>query len=366
MSGENTFTNDLDLGGLEDDFTISMDEIVGSQTTETSTAETDADNNIPSEKQIASERVAEEDDLDEVTLGESSSSSPADDSKLSELYSSLATDFKESGVLPNLDEEIKITSAEELRQAIADEIKRSSGELQSKYKEAMEGGVPKDSFVEYQNMKNQLDAITDEVLSAEDDRAINLRFNIIAQDFINKGHSKEEASKFAKRSVDLGEDLADAKSSLEKLKTFNEAKFEKSKEEAANRVEKEQSDIKKFIESQEEIFKGIKLTKNVRDKLYEQITKTVGSNDNQPLNEYAKAYQEDPVKFQVIQNYLFMMTKGFTDFSKLSSAATKQVSKKIDDVLKSTGSAFFQGGSSQPIKDTETSFNIGDGFDIDA
>ena len=68
-----------------------------------------------------------------------------------------------------------------MQEAIAKEVEKNAGELQTKYKEAMESGVETDTFVSYQKTKSQLDSITDEVLGSQDDRAVNLRFNIIAQ-----------------------------------------------------------------------------------------------------------------------------------------------------------------------------------------
>lgn len=367
MNPGDNISTDMNLDLLDDDLDISLEDLQPQPSTSGQQTDDDIDDKTkkPSEEETPESVAADKKDLDKGTSDKSDSSSPGGDA-LPQLYSSLATHLKDTGVLPSLEDTKGVTSLEQLQEAIAKEVEKNAGELQTKYKEAMEGGVETDIFVSYQKTKNQLDSITDEVLSSQDDRAVNLRFNIIAQDFINKGHTKEEASKLAKRSVDLAEDVEDAKSALQKLKDFNEARLSKAQEEASKRVEREQSEIKKFIDSTDEIFKGIKLSKNIKDKLYDQMVKTVGSTeDNKPLNEYTKAYKEDPVKFQVIQNYLFMLTKGFTDFSKINTAATKTVSREIDDVLKSTGSAFFQGGQFQQGPDKNSTFNIGDGFDID-
>lgn len=359
---------DLNLGGLDDDLDINFDDITttASEKGEVEDEKEKIKENI-SEKVTPSENVANKDDLDNNGTPEGTSTSPDDNEQLSKLYSSLATHLHDKGVLPNLNlEDAKIDSIESLEEAIKAEVEKNAGELQSKFKEAMESGMSKDSFVVYQKTKEQLDAITEDVLQAEDDRAVNLRFNIIAQDFLNKGFSKEEASRQTRRIVELGEDVEEAKSALGRLKDSNEKSFEESKLETEKRIQQEQADIKKFIDNTDELFKGIKLTKNVKDKLYDQMVNVVDSNeDDKPLNEYGKAYKEDPVKFQVMQNYFYMLTKGFTDFSKINQAATTRVSKEIDDVLKTTGSSFFQNGQVLEQPDNNTTFSIGDGFDID-
>lgn len=363
MTGDNNYTQDLTLEGLDDDLNITMDDI----NSEENLKDLENKNNISEENKNSLENVAGKDDLDKGTLEKSGkSTSPAGIDKLPELYSSLASHFKKEGVLPNLADDVEIKTAQDLQKAIANEISKNAGELQAEYKKAMEEGVPKDSLIAYQQQKQQLNAITDEVLEADDERAINLRFNIIAQDFLNKGFSKEEASRNAKRSVDLGEDLADAKVALERLKESNENNYLKSKEEAQQVIEEDQKKIKKFIDSTEEIFKGIKLNPIIKEKLYNQMVTTVASKDDKPLNEYAKAYNEDPVKFQVMQNYMFMLTKGYTDFSKINGAATTKVSKEIDEILKTTGTSFLENGLFNAGTDINSKFSIGDEFDIDA
>lgn len=366
MTGDTEFTSDLTLEGLNDDLDITIEDVLSPEitTTKTSTEDDSVVTNTTSEENKSPESVAE-DDLDKGTPEtESDSTSPGDDENLSQLYSSLATHFKKEGVLPSLENESEIKSVKDMQKAIQTEINNAKSESQKVFDEAMKEGVPKDSIIAYEKQRQQLDSLTDDVLEADDERATNLRFNIIAQDFLNKGFSKEEAAKQAKRSVDLGEDLSDSKLALTRLKDFNEQGFEKAKVESKQKVETEQNEIKKFIDSTDEILKGVKLTKNVRDKLYNQMVNVISSENDKPLNEYAKSYKEDPVRFQVMQNYMYMITKGYSDFSKINSVATSAVSKGIDDILKNTGTSFLENGSLGQSRDTNSSFSIGDDFDI--
>lgn len=374
MAGDNTDLNDdLSIGSLTDDLEISMEDFTNPTDTTSSLADSLDDDltiqkNKPSEDGNANpENVAVGDngkpqDLDKP----SGSSSPGD---LSQYYSSFADHLVKEGVLPDLNlKENKVENIDQLQEAIQNQINSKISDSQKAFEKAMQDGVPKDAFSQYQRTKSQLDSITTEMITSEDDRSINLRKNIIGQDFLNRGFTKEEAIKYAQRSIDLGEDVADASSAIERLKTFNNESFEKSRLEAEQEKDKVHTDIKQFIETTPEILKGLKLSKNVKDKLYDQIIKPAGTNENgDTVNAYTEAYSKEPVKFQVMQNYLYMITKGFTDFSKLTDVATTNASRGLDDLMKNTNPAFFQtSGNGLGLEDTESKFTLGDGLMLDS
>ena len=326
---------------------------------EASKPEEKKENIKPSEEEKTTpETVAEEQGKDKTLEGTVNSSSPG----LSKIYSSLATHLSKEGVLSNLDiEKTNIEDADALSQAINSEIESRVGSVQSAYKKAMEAGVPQDEYVQYERMKTQLDGITDDAIESEVESAIDLRKNIIGQDFLNRGFSKEEALKYAQRSIDLGEDVNDAKASIVRLREHNQKQYDnaiKSKQDEEAAVH---TNIKKFIETTDEVIKGVKISQNIKDKLFDQIVTPVGNNENgKPINAYHNAYEKDPVKFQVIQNYLYMVTNGYTDFSKVNNAAASQVSKGLDDLLKSNSQSLIPGGQVDfNIQDSESTFSLG-------
>lgn len=301
----------------------------------------------------------------EETPGVSKTSSPTATDKIAEIYSSLATHFHEAGVLPSLNlEESKITTKEGLEEAIKAEITNGLEESVKQYKQAMEAGEPQDAYVNYTRQKEQLFKITDDVLTHEDSG--ELRFKIIAQDFINRGFDKDEAMKFAKRSQDLGEDTTDAAKSLERIKQFNEDEY-RAAVTAKDTKEKENiKNIERFIETTDEIIKGIKLTKATKDNLITQMSTATSRDENgNPLSAYGEALIKDPVATKVITEYLFMISKGFKDFSKINTLLESSTTSKIDEVLRNSGGAFLSGGSAAAAEDNQQTFSWGEDLDFD-
>lgn len=318
------------------------------------------DKNISEEE--TPESVAEKDK----ETPEKANTSPGDDSKMSKIYSSLAAHLNEKGVLPSLNiEETEIKSIEDLQNAIKSEIDNSLSERQRAYEKAVEEGEPIDEYLKYTQQTAYLEGITDEKISAVDEA--DLRFNLIGQDFLNKGFSKEDAIKYAKRSQDLGEDIEDAKSALSRIKEFNTQSYQKSVE-AKKNAEKEAVDkIKSFVNNTDEIIKGIKLTKTTKDELLKQMTTATGRDEKgNPLTKYGEALTKDPVKTKAITEYMFLITKGFTDFSKINTLITTKANQGIDNLLRSTGGDFLDSGKvNLNINDDNSSFLIGDEFNLD-
>lgn len=287
-------------------------------------------------------------------------SSPGD-GKTSHIYSSIAAHFRDTGVLPSLDKETAVRSAEDLGKAIETEIKNGLEANIKEYREAMEAGAPKDVYREYAQMKQQLDGISPELLS-ETGRE-QLRFNIIAQDFLNRGFSNEEAAKYAQRSQDLGEDVVESKAALERLKEHNESSY-KSMLEAKQQEELDAVNrIKEFVNNTDEIIKDIKITKTTKDALIKQMTTVAGRDkEGNPVTEYGQAVLADPVRTKAITEYLFMISNGFKDFSKISTLIGSKQAASLDEVLRQSNADFLNTGKAA---DPEQSFGINDEFRID-
>lgn len=357
---------DLTLGMLSEDnyenedFVLDNSDVIEEQ--EPDIENKDKDKDIISEENKTPESVA---DKDKETPVEAKPS-PGSDNKMSQIYSSLAAHLNETGVLPSLNlEENKINSVEDLQNAIKSEIDNSISERQRAYEKAVESGEPVDEYVKHTNQMAFLDKITDESLESTD--SAELRFNLIGQDFLNKGFSKEDAIKYAKRSQDLGEDIEDAKSALERIKEFNINSYKKSVEEK-QKLEKQNVDkIKDFVNNTDEIIKGIKLTPTTKEELLKQMTTAVGRDEKgNPLTKYGEALTKDPVKTKAITEYMFLLTKGFTDFSKINNIIGSKATKNIDEVLRNTGGDFINSGKVNfNNNDEQSSFLLDDEFNID-
>lgn len=293
---------------------------------------------------------------------DSSISSPkADESgDLSHVYSSLAAHLHKSGVLSSLDEKTSVKDFNDLQKLIKAEITSGVDELTKSYQEAMEKGVPQDEFIQYERQIQQLESLTPEVIKAESNS--DLRFKILAQDFLNRNFTREEAERYAKRSVDLGEDIEDAQKAIENIKSFTKKQFEVRQEQIKEEEEKVTNNIKQFIDKTSEVINGIKIDDNQKDKLFKQITTPIARDkeSGKPLSKYGKAMSEDPVKMKVMTEYLFMITDGFSDFSKLNTTIETEKTKELDNLLKSSSSAFATSAGTVNTKDKESSFLSGD------
>ena len=283
---------------------------------------------------------------------------------LSQVYSSLATHLHKSGVLSSLNEDTPIKSFNDLQKAIKNEITNGIDTISKSYQEAMERGVSEDEFVQYERAMGQLNAITPDVI--KDENSSELRFKILAQDFLNRNFTREEAEKYAKRSVDLGEDITDAEKALGNIKQHTQSQFDKRQGEIEEEEKQVNNDIKQFIDKTSEVIDGIKLDDNQKERLFKQITTPIGRDKEtgNVISKYGKALREDPVKMKVMTEYLFMITDGFSDFSKLNTEIETEKTKELDNILKQSISSFSQDGSATSGTDKESSFLIGD-LDID-
>ena len=126
-------------------------------------------------------------------------------------YSSIANAMAEDGIFPNLDEETinKADSAEALSDLIEKEVNARLDEKQQRVSKALENGVEPDSIRMYEGTINRLQNIKDADISAETPEAEQLRYQLITQDYLNKGLSRERADKMARRSIENGNDIED-------------------------------------------------------------------------------------------------------------------------------------------------------------
>lgn len=291
--------------------------------------------------------------------------SPSDEEKTSQIYSSFAQHFQETGVLPNLDlEKTPVKNAEDLAEAVRSQIEYGLDVQQKAYYDAMKSGIQRDDYIRYKEQMHQLNGITDEILNSEENQ--NLRLELIARDFMTKGFDQEKAFVHAQRSLKSGDDINDAKEALGSLKNYVQTSYDNKKDIAAKKDKKDLEDIKNYIDNKNEFIQGIKLNDSTKSRLYKQITTPVATNNNgKPVNAYTKAFLENPVKMRVATEYMFYITKGFTDFSKISEGVETKTSKNLDELLKHNGAGFLENGKVNfENQDKNSQFNL-DGFEID-
>ena len=161
--------------------------------------------------------------------------------------------------------------------------------------------------------------------------------------------------------MDIGEDVQDATNALKRIKDFTISNFESQKKAIQEEQDNVNKSIKEFIDKKSEFINGIKLDDNDREKLYKQITTPVARDkEGNPLSKYGKALKDDPSATRATVEYLFMITDGFKDFSKLTNTIESSKTKELDDLLRSNSSSFTQGNNNPKFTDTTTSFLVDD------
>lgn len=274
-----------------------------------------------------------------------------------------ASALAEEGVL-SLDEDDKIESFDDLAKVVEKTIRQNElaglTPTQREYLKAIENGITHNEFVQTQQKIADVSNIKEETVKENED----LQKQLIAEDFISKGYSKEKAEKLAQRSFDLGENEADA---LEALKAKQESvlkekeALEKQRAEDLKNQEKQVKETlekvkKQVFDEKSEVIPGFKFNKKVAEEVYKSMTQPIDYAENgQPISRSQKLRMDNPIDFEHKLNYLLVMTKDFTDFSAFDNTNKTKKSKQFLDKLTDSSSSGGAGGF----------VNLGDTDDLD-
>lgn len=259
-------------------------------------------------------------------------------------YSSIAKALKEEGIFPDLDDEglSKVKDPEDFRDLIDQQIKASLDERQKRIDEALNAGVEPTEIRKYENTINFLDSIKEENISDEGDKGEKLRKDLIYQDFINRGYSKERAAREVQKSFNAGTDIDDAKEALKSNIDFFRDKYDelvndaKSETEQEERERKEQAEkLKSSILNDKEVFGDLSVDKSTRQKIYDNIAKPVYKDPE--TGEYFTAIQkyemENRTDFLKNIGLLFTLTDGFKNLDGLvKGKVKKEVNKGLREL----------------------------------
>lgn len=280
------------------------------------------------------------------TQGKENTDSPEDagTSPKTNFYSSIASALKDEGILSALDEDTlgKIETPEDFAEAMEKEIKSKLDEKQQRIDEALQVGIEPDEVRKYEGTINYLSSITDQNVSDESAEGEKLRKQLIFQDFLNRGFSKERAQRETQKSFNSGSDIEDAKEALVSNKEYFQQEYQeliteaRAEEEAEKaKTKKEAEELKKAILEDKEIFKGLELDRTTKEKVYNSISKPVYKDPDtgQYLTAIQKYERENKQDFLKKLGLLFTMTDGFTNLDKLvKPTATKQVKKSLREL----------------------------------
>lgn len=254
-------------------------------------------------------------------------------------YSSIAKALKEEGIFPDLDDEglSKVKDPEDFRDLIDQQIKAGLDERQKRIDEALNAGVEPTEIRKYENTINFLDSIKEENISDEGDKGEKLRKDLIYQDFINRGYSKERAAREVQKSFNAGTDIDDAKEALKSNIDFFKDKYDELVNEAKSEAEQEEKErkeqaekLKSSILNDKDVFGDLSIDKSTRQKIYDNIAKPVYKDPE--TGGYFTAIQkyemENRTDFLKNIGLLFTLTDGFKNLDGLVKGKVKKEVKK--------------------------------------
>ena len=291
------------------------------------------------------EDIEEEEEEDVQEEPSSKKQPPQSKSKTSSPLTPYAQLLIDEGVLPNFDIKKFDGSTDSLKEAMVEEI---MGAVES-YKDSLpqeikhlinnyEEGVPFDRLLEINKIESDVSKISED--SLEED--VNLQKRLVT-DYLKRTtkFSESKISKLVESYEDSGDLEDEAKTSLGELQKL--ASTEKERAVAEARAAKEQAEanrkaelksLQDKIKATEEIIPGLKINQRVKDSIFSSTTTAVGYDQSgRPVNKIVAARMENPVEFEMKLHYLFEVTKGFKDFSKLVEKGKKDATKSFEEAV---------------------------------
>lgn len=251
------------------------------------------------------------------------------------IYSSIAKALKEEGIFPDLDDEVlsKVKEPEDFRDLVEQQIKAGLEERQKRIDDALNYGIEPTEIKRYENTLNFLDSVKEENITDESDKGEELRKNLIFQDFINRGYSRERATREVQKSFNAGTDIEDAKEALKSNTEYFKGKYDDLIEDAKLEAQKEEENrkeqankLKASILNEKNILGDLSIDKPTRQKIYDNISKPIYKDPE--TGEYYTAIQkyekDNRVDFLKYLGLIFTLTDGFKSLDGLVKGKVKK------------------------------------------
>lgn len=251
------------------------------------------------------------------------------------IYSSIAKALKEEGIFPDLDDEVlsKVKEPEDFRDLVEQQIKAGLEERQKRIDDALNCGIEPTEIKRYENTLNFLDSVKEENITDESDKGEELRKNLIFQDFINRGYSRERATREVQKSFNAGTDIEDAKEALKSNTEYFKGKYDDLIEDAKSEAQKEEENrkeqankLKESILNEKNILGDLSIDKPTRQKIYDNISKPIYKDPE--TGEYYTAIQkyekDNRVDFLKYLGLIFTLTDGFKSLDGLVKGKVKK------------------------------------------
>jgi hypothetical protein len=260
------------------------------------------------------------------------------------IYSSIAKALKEEGIFPDLDDEVlsKVKEPEDFRDLVEQQIKAGLEERQKRIDDALNYGIEPTEIKRYENTLNFLDSVKEENITDESDKGEELRKNLIFQDFINRGYSRERATREVQKSFNAGTDIEDAKEALKSNTEYFKGKYDDLIEDAKLEAQKEEENrkeqankLKESILNEKNILGDLSIDKPTRQKIYDNISKPIYKDPE--TGEYYTAIQkyekDNRVDFLKYLGLIFTLTDGFKSLDGLvKGKVRKEVKNGLRDL----------------------------------
>ena len=286
--------------------------------------------------------VEEEEDSPEDVDGDEDNTDEGDDSSdenSPNLYSSIADVLFEQGIIPSLESSQEIKSVDDF----VDVFKKEIGVQADRKLEEYLNNLDLEKIATSRKTQLELNNIDEDYLRDN----LEIAKDIIFRDYLNQGLSEDRARKMLRKTIDLGEDtvLEDALESVQSLKEFEakqeeveRARYTQSLEEQRKHQEQLDTTIKNYIYNSNEIVKGIPNTKALQEKVFRTMTEVVSKNPQtgELENKLMKERSANPIEFDTKMYYLYELTNGFSDLSKISNTVNSKAVKKLETVLRKT------------------------------
>lgn len=305
------------------------------------------------EKQSAEvkDKTAEEDEVKVIKKDDAPDPNVQPENASDALFTVIfAKDLVSQGLLSSFDEakfleETKeVGEAEALRNLIKTEIETNieaaKSDLDAGYQEYLNmigKGVPAETAGNLVELKNKFDTIKIEDLTKEEN--VEIRRKVMTDYFkLTSSMPDSKIEKIVQSSIDLGDDVDDAKEYLNTLKTLigeqislEEAEAAKQKKLIEDENRRSIEALKESINSLNEVIPGVSINKQTKNQMFEAITKPVQDNKGRTTNALWAKRAEDPKFFDERLAYLY--ATGFFEKDKpWTKAAQSKTTKEISEL----------------------------------
>jgi hypothetical protein len=283
-------------------------------------------------------------------------------------YSSIAKALTEEGIFPDLDDDTlsKVVTPEDFKDLVEQQIQAGLDERYKRIDEALNGGMEPTEVRKYETLIDYLNSIGDAQLNDESEEGEKLRKNIIYQDYINRGYSKERATREVQKSITGGTDIDDAKEALTANLEFYQAQYNGLLQQAQQQIAAEQQErkqkaeaLKNSILTDKKVFGEVEVDKNTRQRILDNIMKPVYKDPDtgEVFTAIQKYERENSNDFLKYVGFLFTMTDGFKNLDALvKGKVSKEVKKgmrELENVLNGNsrvtgGNLRFANGANDP------------------